>query len=164
MPIRPHLDDHKFDPETIRVMGLAYEMARVALRLSDCGDLANEVLAHKSAIRRERPDAMIAFTESFTLAFRQKIGEFALANRLPMAAELREFAVVGGLASYGTSRADLWRRSASYVVKILRGANPGDMPVEQPTRVQLSINTKTAAVLGISIPDALLGRADKVIE
>ena len=81
-----------------------------------------------------------------------------------MAAELREFAVVGGLASYGTSRADLWRRSASYVVKILRGANPGDMPVEQPTRVQLSINTKTAAVLGISIPDALLGRADKVIE
>jgi ABC transporter substrate binding protein len=78
-----------------------------------------------AAIRRERPDAMIAFTESFTLAFRQKIGEFALANRLPMVAELREFAVVGGLASYGTSRADLWRRSASYVVKILRGGQSG---------------------------------------
>ena len=75
-----------------------------------------------AAIKHERPDAMIAFTKSLTLAFREKIGEFALANRLPMVTELREFAVVGGLASYGTSRADLWRRSASYVVKILRGA------------------------------------------
>jgi ABC-type uncharacterized transport system substrate-binding protein len=117
-----------------------------------------------AAIRRERPDAMIAFTESFTLAFRQKIGEFALANRLPMVAELREFAVLGGLASYGTSRADLWRRAASYVVKISRGANPGDLPVEQPTRFDLVINLKTAKVLGLTVPDSLLARADEVIE
>jgi putative ABC transport system substrate-binding protein len=107
---------------------------------------------------------MIAFTESFTLAFRQKIGEFALANRLPMVAELREFAVVGGLASYGASRADLWRRSASYVVKILRGANPGDLPVEQPTRFDLVINLKTARALGLDVPPTLLARADEVIE
>ena len=112
-----------------------------------------------AAIRRERPDAMIAFTESFTLAFRQKIGEFALANRLPMVAELREFAVVGGLASYGTSRADLWRRSASYVVKILRGANPGDLPVEQPTRFDLVINLKTAKALGLDVPPSAARRA-----
>ncbi len=117
-----------------------------------------------AAIRRERPDAMIAFTESFTLAFRQKIGEFALANQLPMVAELREFAVVGGLASYGTSRADLWRRSASHVVKILRGANPGDLPVEQPTRFDLVINLKTAKALGLEVPPTLLARADEVIE
>jgi putative ABC transport system substrate-binding protein len=117
-----------------------------------------------AAIKRERPDAMIAFTESLTLAFRQKIGEFALANRLPMVAELREFAVVGGLASYGTSRADLWRRSASYVVKILRGANPGDLPVEQPTRFDLVINLKTAKALGLEVPPTLLARADEVIE
>ena len=117
-----------------------------------------------AAIRRERPDAMIAFTESFTLAFRQKIGEFVLANRLPMVAELREFAVVGGLASYGTSRADLWRRSASYVVKILRGANPGDLPVEQPTKFELVINLKTAKALGITLPQTLLDRADEVFE
>jgi putative ABC transport system substrate-binding protein len=117
-----------------------------------------------TAIRREPPDAMIAFTESFTLAFRQKIGEFALANRLPMVAELREFAVVGALASYGTSRADLWRRSASHVAKILRGANPGDLPVEQPTRFDLVINLKTAKVLGLDIPPTLLARADEVIE
>jgi ABC-type uncharacterized transport system substrate-binding protein len=117
-----------------------------------------------AAIRREPPDAMIAFTESFTLAFRQKIGEFALANRLPMVAELREFAIVGGLASYGTSRADLWRRSASYVVKILRGANPGDLPVEQPTRFDLVINLKTAKTLRHHVPPTLLSRADEVIE
>jgi putative tryptophan/tyrosine transport system substrate-binding protein len=117
-----------------------------------------------AAIRRQRPDAMIVFTESFTLAFRQKIGDFALANRLPMVAEQREFAVVGGLASYGTSRADLWRRSASYVVKILRGANPGDLPVEQPTRFDLVINLKTANALGLIVRQTLLARADEVIE
>jgi putative ABC transport system substrate-binding protein len=117
-----------------------------------------------AAIRREPPDAMIAFMDSFTLAFREKIGEFALANRLPMIAELREFAIVGGLASYGTSRADLWRRSASYVVKILRGANPGDLPVEQPTRFDLVINLKTAKTLRLDVPPTLLSRADEVIE
>ena len=102
--------------------------------------------------------------ESFTLAFQQKIGEFVLANRLPLVAELREFAVVGGLASYGTSRADLWRRSASYVVKILRGASPGDLPVEQPTRFDLVINLKTAKALGLDVPPSLFARADEVIE
>jgi putative tryptophan/tyrosine transport system substrate-binding protein len=117
-----------------------------------------------AAIKREQPDAMLAFTESFTLAFRQPIGEFALANRFPMVAELREFAIAGGLASYGTSRADLWRRSAAYVAKILRGANPGDLPVEQPTRFDLVINLKVAKVLGLSIAPTMLTRADEVIE
>jgi putative ABC transport system substrate-binding protein len=116
------------------------------------------------AIKREKPEALLAFTESFTLAFRQQIGAFALANHVPMVAELREFAVVGGLASYGTSRADLWRRSAAHVVKILRGANPGDLPVEQPTRFDLVINLKTARLLGVTVPPTMLTRADEVIE
>jgi len=117
-----------------------------------------------AGIKREQPDGMITLTESFTIAFRKPIAEFAVANRLPMVAELREFVVVGGLASYGTSRADLWRRSAAYVVKILRGANPGDLPVEQPTRFDLVINLSTAKALGISVPPLVLSRADEVIE
>jgi putative ABC transport system substrate-binding protein len=103
-------------------------------------------------------------TESLTLAFRQQIGEFAIANRLPMIAELREFVVMGGLASYGVSRADLWRRAASYVVKILHGERPGDLPVEQPTRFELVVSLKTAKMLGLIVPSTFLTRADEVIE
>jgi putative tryptophan/tyrosine transport system substrate-binding protein len=117
-----------------------------------------------AAILRQRPDVMITFAESLTIAFRDKIGKFALTNRLPMMAELREFAVAGGLASYGTSRPDLWRRAASYVDKIMRGANPAELPVEQPTRFELVINLKTAKVLGIDVSPTVLARADDVIE
>jgi ABC-type uncharacterized transport system substrate-binding protein len=81
-----------------------------------------------------------------------------------MVAELREFAAAGGLATYGMSRPDLWRRSASYVDKIVRGANPADLPVEQPTRFELVINLKVAKVIGIDVPAMLLARADEVIE
>ena len=116
------------------------------------------------SILRDRPDAMIAFTESLTLAFRQRIGSFALKNRLPMVSELREFAVVGGLASYGTSRPELWRRAASYVDKIMRGAKPADLPVEQPTRFELVINLRTAKTIGLVIAPTMLARADEVIE
>jgi putative ABC transport system substrate-binding protein len=116
------------------------------------------------SIKREQPDAMIVLTDSFTIAFRQKIGEFVAANRLPMVAEIREFVVVGGMASYGASRADLWRRAASYVVKILNGDKPGDLPVEQPTRFELVVSLKTAKALGLTVPPTLLTRADEVIE
>jgi putative ABC transport system substrate-binding protein len=101
--------------------------------------------------------------DGFTLAFRQRIGSFALANRLPMISELREFAEAGGLATYGTNRADLWRRSASYVDKIMRGANPGDLPVEQPTKFEMVINLNTAKAIGVEIAPTMLTRADEVI-
>jgi putative ABC transport system substrate-binding protein len=117
-----------------------------------------------TAVVREKPDALITFAESLTLTARQQIGRFALNNRLPMISELREFAVEGGLASYGTNRPDLWRRSASYVDKIMRGANPGDLPVEQPTRFELVINLKTARAIGLDIAPTMLTRADDVIE
>jgi ABC-type uncharacterized transport system substrate-binding protein len=117
-----------------------------------------------AAIGRDLPDALLTFTDGFTIAFRQRIGSFALANRLPMISEVREFAEAGGVATYGTNRADLWRRSASYVDKIMRGANPGDLPVEQPTRFEMVINLNHAKAIGLDLPPTLLARADEVIE
>ena len=117
-----------------------------------------------AAIGQNRPDALIVLNENLTIAFRQRIGSFALANRLPMVSELREFAEAGGLASYGINRADLWRRSSSYVDKIMRGAKPGDLPVEQPTKFEMVINMNTAKAIGIEIAPTLLARADEVIE
>ena len=110
------------------------------------------------------PEALLTFTDGLTIAFRQRIGSFALANRLPMISEVREFADAGGVATYGVNRADLWRRSASYVDKIIRGAKPGDLPVEQPTRFEMVINLNHAKALGLEVPPSLLALADEVIE
>jgi putative ABC transport system substrate-binding protein len=117
-----------------------------------------------AAIRRDLPDALITFADWFTLVSRRRIGSFVLANRLPMISELREFADAGGLATYGANRADLWRRSASYVDKIVRGASPGDLPVEQPTRFEMVINLNTAKAIGLEIAPTMFTRADEVIE
>jgi ABC-type uncharacterized transport system substrate-binding protein len=116
------------------------------------------------SIQRVQPDALLTFTESLTIAFRARIGTFALANRLPMVSALREFAELGGIATYGVSRHDLWRRSASYVDKIVRGAKPSDLPVEQPTRFELVINLMTAKAIGVDVAPTILTRADEVIE
>ena len=116
------------------------------------------------SILRERPDALITLTESLTLANCERIGHFALSSRLPMIAELREFAVAGGLASYGASRPDLWRRAAGYAHKIMRGVKPSDLPVEQPVKFEMVINLKAAKAMGLEVPPTLLSRADEVIE
>jgi putative ABC transport system substrate-binding protein len=113
---------------------------------------------------KEKPDALIVFAESLTIASREKIGSFALAHRLPLVSALREFAEVGGLATYGVSRPDMWRRSAAYIDKIMRGAKPADLPVEQPTRFELVINLKVAKKIGLDIAPTMLTRADEVIE
>jgi len=96
--------------------------------------------------------------------YRMRIADFAARNRLPATAFYKEFAEAGGLMTFGPNLADLYRRAALYVDKILKGAKPADLPVEQATRFELVINLKTARALGLTIPQSLLVRADQVIE
>jgi putative ABC transport system substrate-binding protein len=95
---------------------------------------------------------------------RRQIAELAAKNRLPSISTRREYAEAGYLMSYGPNSADSFRRAATYVDKIFKGAKPGDLPVEQPTTFELFINGKTAKALGLKIPQSLLISADKVIE
>jgi putative tryptophan/tyrosine transport system substrate-binding protein len=114
--------------------------------------------------RQKRPDALFTIDDPLIVSQLNKILEFAAANRLPAIYGVPEFAAAGGLVAYGTSLPDLYRRAATYVDKILRGAKPGELPVEQPTKFELVINTKTAKTLGLAIPSNLLATADEVIE
>jgi putative ABC transport system substrate-binding protein len=115
-------------------------------------------------IGRERPDALFVASSSENYAQRRLIVDFATSKRLPNIHAFRESVEDGGLISYGVNIADLFRRAAGYVDKILKRAKPADLPIEQPTKFELVINLKTANALGLTIPPSLLQRADQVIE
>ncbi len=117
-----------------------------------------------TAMTQERPDALFVISDPLTGAYRKRILEFAAKHRLPAMYENRGFVDDGGLISYGPSPSDLLRRGAAYVDKILRGARPADLPVEQPTRLELVVNLKTASSLGLTLPQSILIRADHVIQ
>ena len=111
-----------------------------------------------------RPDAVLVTTEPFTTLHRSRILQFLEQQRLPCMYEDRAFVEAGGLMSYGPSVLANFRRAAVYVDKILKGAKPGDLPIEQPTKFEMFINLKTARALGLTMPPSLLLRADRVIE
>ena len=116
------------------------------------------------ALTRDPPDALLVFVGPFTVSHRQRIVDFAAARRLPAIYEDRVFLDAGGLMSYGPSVQDNCRRAATYVDKILKGATPGDLPIEQPTKFELIINLQTAKALGLDVPLHLQQLADEVIE
>jgi putative ABC transport system substrate-binding protein len=117
-----------------------------------------------AAARAERAEALLAFDDPLTVSYPRQIAAMAASNRLPAMYGFREFPNSGGLISYGPNFATLFRRAASLVDKILKGASPADLPVEQPTKLELVINLKAARALGLEIPPTLLARADEVIE
>jgi putative ABC transport system substrate-binding protein len=118
-----------------------------------------------AALNKQRPDGLYAVVGGGVMRPNQKrIAGFALKSRLPSMGLGRSYADAGGLMSYGADVADSYRRVAIYVDKILKGAKPADLPVEQPTKFELVINLKTAKQIGVTIPQSLLYRADKVIK
>ena len=116
------------------------------------------------AILQQRPDALLVLPDSMLFSERERIAAFTLKNRLPHIAPSQDHVAAGALMSYGAQQFALFRRSAIYVKKILAGAKPAELPVEQPTTFELVINLKTAKAIGITIPRSLLLRADEVIE
>jgi putative ABC transport system substrate-binding protein len=123
-----------------------------------------EIEAAISALAREPAGGVIAMSDGFTVIHRDLIIALAARNRLPAAYPFRFFVATGGLISCGVDLTDMQRRAAVYVDRILKGAKPAHLPVQQPTKYELVINLKTAKALGLEIPPALLARADEVIE
>ncbi len=155
---------------TDRAMTLRYNQVEIAarmlgVRVQPLGVReASEFDAAFSAMTRERPDALLLVTDSVTNLHRKRVLDFAAANRLPGMYEFSSFVSDGGLMSYGPSLPDMARRAAYFVDRILKGAKPADLPVEQPTRFYLVVNLKTAKALGLTIPPSVLIRADQVIQ
>ena len=117
-----------------------------------------------AGVAQRPPEAMIVMSDAALYDLREPISALALKYRLPTIAYVPEFTDAGALMSYGPPRRAMYHRTASYVKRILLGAKPADLPVEQPTQVELSINLHTAKALGLTIPDTVLARADRVIE
>jgi putative ABC transport system substrate-binding protein len=142
--------------EAGRRLGLALQLLEVA------GPETFES-AHETAVNA-RAEALDVLASAFFASHKSRLTELAAKYRLPTMYEHDDFVRIGGLMAYGPSIPDLFRRAATYVDKILKGAKPGDLPIEQPTKFALSINLKTAKALGLEVPPSLLARADEVIE
>jgi putative ABC transport system substrate-binding protein len=132
----------------------------LSIEIRDAADVEQAFKAAADA----RAGAVLVFAAGHVTSQPLRVAEWAAASRLPAMYELRRHAEAGGLMSYGPDIDDIWRRAAAYVDKILRGAKPAELPVEQPTKFELVINLKTAKAMGITIPQSLLLRADEVIQ
>ena len=139
-----------------RLLGLQ----RQSLEARVPGDLETQI----KAAARARADALVTADDQFLSSQRVQVIGLAMQHRLPVVSEFREFVEAGALCSYGPSLTDLARRTATYVDRILKGAKPANLPVEEPTKFELLINLKTARALGLTIPQSVIVRADEIID
>jgi len=149
--------------EMLQVTEAAARTLAVELQVVEVPEVA-ELDRAFSTITRSRADGLIVLASAMFFNERKRIIDLATKHRLPSMSNAREFAQLGGLIAYGASLSDLQRRSATYVDRILKGAKPADLPVEQPTKFELIVNLRTAKSLGLDMPPALLAGADEVIE
>jgi len=156
------MDDHT-EKDMLKGAEVAARALGVRLQFVDARGPADFERAF-SDMTRARAGALTVRPAPMFVSERRRLVDLAAKNRLPAVYAWREFVDAGGLMAYGPNLADLYRRAATYVDKILKGAKPADLPVEQPTKFELIINLKTAKALGLTIPQSLLGRADEVIQ
>ena len=155
--------DNRWHPAAVKGLqarsgSLGLQLQALEVRRPDAFDNAFR------AMTTERAQALLVLADPMTFFHRRELAGLAIKHRLPMMGSLREFAEAGSLMSYWADTADLSRRAASYVDRILKGAKPGDLPIEQPTKFEFVTNLKTAKTLGITIPQSVLLRADRIIE
>jgi putative ABC transport system substrate-binding protein len=154
--IRGALLEYKATEEAARSLRLQLQSAEVTV--------PDDIAPAFSAFTAGRAEALIVVSSTLTLDKRAQIASLALKHRLPSINGPRTFPEAGGLMAYGSSLDDRWQRAATFVDKILKGAKPGDLPVEQPTKFELVVNAKTAKELDLTLPQSLLRRADQVIK
>jgi ABC-type uncharacterized transport system substrate-binding protein len=139
------------------------QLADLTLRAYEVRSLT-EIEKAFALMVEDHAQAVVIFPDVLTTSHQKQLADLTLRNRLPAIFGFREFVDMGGLMSYGSSLNGMWRRAALYVDKILKGADPGDLPIDQPTRFELVMNLKTAKTLGITVPPTLLVGADEVTE
>jgi putative tryptophan/tyrosine transport system substrate-binding protein len=154
---------HPGTAQSLKEIELAREAFKVQIQYLDVLD-PKDIDTTFGAMSKGRADAVLVLTSVFTNSHRKQIVELAAKNRLPAIYYTAEWVEAGGLMTYGASFTDLFRRAATYVDRILKGAKPADLPVEQPKKFELVINLKTAKQIGLTIPQKVLGQADKVIK
>jgi putative ABC transport system substrate-binding protein len=142
---------------------VAAQALRVKLQFLEAGGL-NEFDGALAAMSKEHAGALLVVSDSVFIRHKTQLADLAAKNRLPSMYVIRDHVEAGGLMSYGPNFLDLFRRSATFVDKIFKGAKPGDLPVQQPTKFELVINLKTAKSLGLTFPQSILLRADEVID
>jgi putative ABC transport system substrate-binding protein len=155
-------EDHNKEAELGQMLAAALKLS-LAVRPYEARSV-EEINTAFGAISDDHQQAVIILSDGLMVIQQKRLAKLSLQNRIPAMFGFREFAGAGGLVSYGASLDETYHRAASYVDKVLKGVDPGELPIEQPTRFELVINLKTAKALGFTIPQALIVSADEVIE